>query len=187
LQIFRCGAKRIDFGPQLASNQAVPHDIPANRPAVVGAVLHFTNGRVGLQLRDQRPDIQFPGAITPFGGGVELGETLQAALARELAEELELTLCETDHHPVWSGVYVDDRGVLADYALWVVCGVPLDSLRVNEGFLCVLDPRQETGHAQHRPGASRAGGTRNSLEFASFGVKKATTLWCRTSTACRMR
>jgi 8-oxo-dGTP pyrophosphatase MutT (NUDIX family) len=45
-----------------------------------------------LQLRDNRPDIFFPGHWGLFGGAVEAGESEEAALQRELAEELDLHL-----------------------------------------------------------------------------------------------
>lgn len=45
-----------------------------------------------LQLRDNRPDIFFPDHWGLFGGGVEPGESEEAALQRELAEEIGIDL-----------------------------------------------------------------------------------------------
>ena len=57
------------------------------RPA---AVMLFVNarGEVLLQLRDNIPSIRFPNHWGCIGGGVELGETPQQAMLREVGEEL---------------------------------------------------------------------------------------------------
>jgi len=63
------------------------------RPSdAVAAVLLLDDGRYVMQLRDERPDIFFPGHWGCFGGGVDGGETPRQALARELREELELDI-----------------------------------------------------------------------------------------------
>jgi 8-oxo-dGTP diphosphatase len=51
-----------------------------------------SENKILLQLRDDRPDILYPGCWTTFGGAVEDGETPDAALYRELLEEIELEL-----------------------------------------------------------------------------------------------
>jgi len=43
-----------------------------------------------MQLRDQRPDIWYPGCWGCFGGSLDAGEEPLAGLRRELREELEL-------------------------------------------------------------------------------------------------
>ena len=60
---------------------------PAN--AAVALILDEA-GRYLMQLRDARPDIFFPDHWGCFGGALEPGETHEAALARELWEELRL-------------------------------------------------------------------------------------------------
>jgi 8-oxo-dGTP pyrophosphatase MutT (NUDIX family) len=54
------------------------------------AILLSTDGRYLLQHRDNRPDIWDPDRWGLFGGAIDPGETPEDALARELAEELEL-------------------------------------------------------------------------------------------------
>jgi 8-oxo-dGTP pyrophosphatase MutT (NUDIX family) len=54
------------------------------------AILIDEAGRYLLQLRDDFPNIWYPGHWGAFGGGVETGEDDIPALRRELREELEL-------------------------------------------------------------------------------------------------
>jgi 8-oxo-dGTP pyrophosphatase MutT (NUDIX family) len=53
------------------------------------ALLATPDGRYLMQRRDDRPDILLPDHWSLFGGTVEPGETAEAALRRELVEELE--------------------------------------------------------------------------------------------------
>jgi 8-oxo-dGTP pyrophosphatase MutT (NUDIX family) len=46
------------------------------------------HGRYLMQLRDDIPGILYPGHWGLFGGGIEPGETPEAAMRRELAEEI---------------------------------------------------------------------------------------------------
>ena len=56
------------------------------------AIIQLEDGRYVMQLRDDRPDIWYPGHWGCFGGGVNPGESPEAALQRELFEELELEI-----------------------------------------------------------------------------------------------
>jgi 8-oxo-dGTP pyrophosphatase MutT (NUDIX family) len=58
---------------------------PSN--AAVGLIV-CDNGRYLMQLRSQKPGIFYPGHWGLFGGAVDPGETADAALSRELREEL---------------------------------------------------------------------------------------------------
>lgn len=60
-------------------------------------------------LRDDRPDIPFPGHWDFPGGGREGGESPEACALRETAEEVGLVLAETDL--VWSNRHVREQGV----------------------------------------------------------------------------
>lgn len=59
---------------------------------VVSVILTNDRGEVLLQLRDDRPDLLFPGHWTLPGGYVRVNETPDAAIRRELREEMELDL-----------------------------------------------------------------------------------------------
>jgi 8-oxo-dGTP pyrophosphatase MutT (NUDIX family) len=53
------------------------------------ALLVTADGRYLMQLRDNRPDIIIPDHWGLFGGTVDSGESAEAAIRRELLEELE--------------------------------------------------------------------------------------------------
>ncbi|MBF0588471.1 MAG: NUDIX domain-containing protein [Magnetococcales bacterium] len=55
-------------------------------PSVI--VLPYQNGRILMQLRDDRSDIVYPDCWGYFGGGMEQGEATTDTAFRELQEEL---------------------------------------------------------------------------------------------------
>ncbi len=59
------------------------------------ALIQLTDGRYVLQLRVAKPDIFYPNHWGCFGGAIDDNETPEAALVRELAEELGLRLVES--------------------------------------------------------------------------------------------
>jgi 8-oxo-dGTP pyrophosphatase MutT (NUDIX family) len=60
---------------------------PANAAA---AIILVDGSQYLMQLRDQMPNIFYPGHWGLFGGALEPGEDAEAALRRELMEELTL-------------------------------------------------------------------------------------------------
>lgn len=73
------------------------------------AVLVTPDGRYLMQLRDNNPEISFPGFFCLFGGELEPGEEPEAGLRRELAEELELEVDEINYLSqfVFDAIYAD--------------------------------------------------------------------------------
>ena len=67
-------------------------EVPARDVAV--AVLAAEDGRYLLQLRDDVPHIHLPDHWALFGGAIEPGESAEAAIRRELAEEIGWTARE---------------------------------------------------------------------------------------------
>ena len=70
----------------------------------VAAILYMRDGRYLLQHREDRDDIQFPNWWGLFGGARELGEDADAALQREMSEELEFQVRE---HELFVGCTFD--------------------------------------------------------------------------------
>ena len=52
------------------------------------AILVTPNDEIIMQQRDNKPEIENPGMISFFGGGIENKETAEQAIIRELKEEL---------------------------------------------------------------------------------------------------
>jgi 8-oxo-dGTP diphosphatase len=94
-------------------------DLPAIR--CVGALIHDTDGRLLLVLRGHDPG---RGQWSVPGGRVERGETDEAAVRREVAEETELSvtvgrLVGTVERPAPTGLYV-----IYDYLCAFAGGTP---------------------------------------------------------------
>lgn len=106
-----------------------------------GAFLIFTNGLVGLQLKDNLPYLNGPWALSTFGGGIEEGENQLQALARELDEELELKLLDHEYEFLCDVEFSlnEHRGNSLHHK-YIVKNVNLNSLKVKEGSICVIDP-----------------------------------------------
>lgn len=58
----------------------------------VGALIYTPIGRYLMQLRDDKPGVSMRGYWGLFGGTIESGESPRQALARELREELALSI-----------------------------------------------------------------------------------------------
>jgi 8-oxo-dGTP diphosphatase len=116
--------------------------LKAPHRAIAAAVVIDTSGDLLLQLRDDKPDIIYPGGIGLFGGHREDGETALDCAVRELAEELTydiaperfvaLTHREGDDSERKGGTFRGDFFVVRD--------IPRDEIVVTEGTLVVVAP-----------------------------------------------
>ena len=95
--------------------------------SVVLAIL-YREGQFLLQLRDDLPNIVYPGQWTLFGGHLEEGETPTAGLQRELQEEIGYFVPE----PLLFGIYSGDRAIRHIYHAPLT--VPLSEVVVGEGW-----------------------------------------------------
>jgi len=73
--------------------------VPSN--AVVGLIV-IEDGRYLMQLRSQKAGIFYPGHWGLFGGAVDEGEHADAALVRELREELGIEVARAEYFTEFS-------------------------------------------------------------------------------------
>jgi ADP-ribose pyrophosphatase YjhB (NUDIX family) len=99
-------ADAVDPRPFTSLGDAMPRDYP-ERPIIgVGAVV-FVGDRVVLVRRGRPPAY---GKWSLPGGAVELGETVEEALTREVAEEVGLEVEVEDLVAVLDRIFLDDAG-----------------------------------------------------------------------------
>jgi 8-oxo-dGTP pyrophosphatase MutT (NUDIX family) len=119
-------------------------EVVAFRDAVV-AIIVLDDGRYLMQLRDDKPGIFYPNHWGLFGGAVDCGEQPEAALRRELMEELQL---ETGALTYFTRMDFDFSRLNAGsvYRIYYELRLPaakLSNLRLGEGRLMeALDLRQ---------------------------------------------
>jgi 8-oxo-dGTP pyrophosphatase MutT (NUDIX family) len=97
------------------------------------ALIVFDDGRYLLQLRDQKPGIFYPGHWGLFGGAMEPGEAAEAALRRELQEELGLAAPEMQHMTDFSFTFGRLGTVTRHFFQVVLPASALAGLRLAEG------------------------------------------------------
>tara|TARA_B100000686_G_C16799862_1_gene985155 strand:+ start:1404 stop:1823 length:420 start_codon:yes stop_codon:yes gene_type:complete len=111
-------------------------------PLYAGAVVVSPQNSILCQLRDNKPDILFPGFWTCSPGGhIELGEEPSAAIARELSEEFEIKIKNLKKIKVIHEYKKSTRGIY--HAFFTELDSPLDQLRCNEGQkACFYSPEE---------------------------------------------
>lgn len=102
--------------------------------AAVGALVfaHDAEGRLLMQLRDDRPGVVHAGLWGPFGGEVEAGETLAQAAVREFAEETGLALDPAALRPL-ARVVSDSARRTRLIAFETPMPAPPQAVRLGEG------------------------------------------------------
>lgn len=98
----------------------------------VGAIVRAPDGRILCQLRDDKPGIICPGMWCGCpGGAMELGETPEQAIVREMREEFEIEmthlvplLAHTEEQGQYRGKY---------HAFTAELVTPLNKVKCNEG------------------------------------------------------
>ncbi|GAB2175253.1 NUDIX domain-containing protein [Dongia sp. agr-C8] len=119
--------------------------------AAAGVFLLTPDRRLLLQLRDDKPDIHYPGMITSFGGAAEPGESAIDCALRELEEETGLRARAADLQPLGAASKVDFRGHPTATVFFLLTGVDATGLVITEGRMVLLsfaaaaaDPRLTT-------------------------------------------
>jgi 8-oxo-dGTP diphosphatase len=95
------------------------------------------DGKFLMQLRDDIPTILYPGLWGLFGGHIEVGETPEIAVEREIMEEIGYQIQD----PKKFGCYSDDRVIR--HIFYAPLRVDIDRLVLAEGWdLGLLTPAQ---------------------------------------------
>ena len=97
------------------------------RVEVAIAILH-TPDRFLMQLRDNIPGIMYPGYWAFFGGHIDPGETPEAAVKRELLEEISYT------PPIVSEFRCYSNSQVIRHVFHAPLTVELDQLVLGEGW-----------------------------------------------------
>jgi leucyl-tRNA synthetase len=95
----------------------------------IGALIQLENGNFIFQKRSENIE-RNPGAIAPFGGGINADEATREALKRELKEELNLDL--SDNFELL-GDFSSHYEQGAFIQLFYVKNIKKDGLKLNEG------------------------------------------------------
>lgn len=98
-----------------------------SRPAVAVAILYQDNQFL-LQLRDDLPDIAYPGQWAFFGGHLESGESPKQAVQRELQEEIGYLPPQVHYF----SSYLTDTRVIR-HVFYAPLLLELEKLQLNEG------------------------------------------------------
>lgn len=97
------------------------------RPAAAVAILYQEN-RFLLQLRDDNPQILYPGQWAFFGGHVEPGEGPETAVQRELEEEIGYRPPQV----YYFGSMWTDAAIIR-HVFYAPLLIPVENLQLNEG------------------------------------------------------
>ncbi len=121
---------------QMGNGLKAPHR------AIAAAIVIDTAGDLLLQLRDDKPDIIYPGRIGLFGGHREGDESALECVTRELAEELSYDIASERFVPLASreGEDSERKGGTFRGDFFVVRDIPRDKIVVTEGTLFVIAP-----------------------------------------------
>ncbi len=106
------------------------------------AILAFSNDLIGLQLRDNKVGIEHPGRVSFFGGNLEIDETYEQALHREIQEELNLKPNEYKHDFVGSFPHIDGFGASSIIHLYILKDLKIEALKILEGHLCLINSKE---------------------------------------------
>ena len=115
------------------------------RIETASAILAGDCGRLLFQLRDDIPNILYPGLIGLFGGHREPGETALEGVCREVHEELGVAL-PPDRFSVLAECAVPVRGKLLAETVFHAEGVRTDMIDVTEGRLLPLAVEDLSAH-----------------------------------------
>lgn len=123
-------------------------DLPPAR-YTAAALLIGDCGRFLFQLRDDIPNILFPGMLGLFGGHIEDGESPLETVAREIHEETGYLAPSSAFQPLLTcSVPISGGGTLHE-TFFLLENVPTDTLVISEGKIFPV-AREDVPHQLHR-------------------------------------
>ena len=93
-----------------------------------------------LQLRDNKPGIEFPGKWSLFGGGMETGETPTECIIREIKEEINLQVAQEEI--IYFKEYKLENEIIHTFVFKTNLS-PSKEIQLNEGQKAELFSRQQ--------------------------------------------
>ncbi|WP_066384789.1 NUDIX hydrolase [Anabaena sp. CA = ATCC 33047] len=122
-----------------------------NKKVHVAIAILYQDNKFLMQLRDNIPNIPYPGHWALFGGHIEPGETPDIAVKREILEEIGYNL-----PPFFEfGCYPDERVVRHVFHAPLL--VEFDQLELNEGWdMAMLTPADISKGKFYSPQAGEA-------------------------------
>lgn len=115
-----------DFARSEVYRRLCPSALSPGNAEAASVIFVNRDGELLLRLRDDRPDILFPGCWDLIGGAMEEGEAPEDAAVRETLEELGLVL---EHFLYWG----DMRGIVQIHVFMAPLDVAAESLELKEG------------------------------------------------------
>ena len=100
---------------------------------IAAIILENDKGEFLLYLRDDKPDIPFPGYWDLIGGHVEEGETPEEALVREVKEELDIDLKEYTFYKKFECLTGDAYDNIK-YIYYGKINLPIEEVTLLEGI-----------------------------------------------------
>jgi 8-oxo-dGTP diphosphatase len=122
-----------------------------HRQAASGVVMLTPDGKAILQLRDDIPNIDNPGRITPFAGAAEPNETPVDCALRELEEETGLKAEEQALRFLGEISKRDFRGRKTAIAIYLLTDVDPALLRITEGQPIIMSFEQVASDPRPTP------------------------------------
>lgn len=98
-----------------------------NKVLCVGIILKNKNSEYLLQLRDDKKNIPYPNKWNFFGGRIEDDERPEAAIVREIKEEIGFDLKNYKFYKIF------DDGGFRTYLFEGEIDVPISKLKLTEG------------------------------------------------------
>lgn len=136
----------------------------------VSIAILYQNHHFLMQLRDEVPGILYPGHWGLFGGHLELGESPEAGLRRELLEEI----CYCPGRVEFFRTFADQQ--VNRYVFFGALAVGLESLQFVEGWDLALLPEvaiRQGFYYSPKPAADKPLGAMHQkiiLEFIDFAT-----------------